>query len=112
MSSACLVLSGDGVQIGHSVAPASVPEVPGDGRPDVAARTGASTASTTQQAIIAATPVAQTVSHFARRTLVRRPSWASSDRMVRDPHSPPQCPPETRAISSRPGSEASMPAAT
>src|SRR6266568_4923026 len=69
-------------------------------------------ARTTQQHTRAATPAAQIVSHLAASTRVRRPCLASSCLMVLDPHSPPQCPPATRAISSRPGTEASMPAAT
>src|SRR5690242_5117659 len=82
------------------------------GRPAPATISGAATTRTSQQHTRAATPAAQIVSHLAASTQVRRPCLASNCLMVLDPHSPPQCPPATSAISSRPGTEASMPAAT
>src|SRR5262249_18789795 len=50
--------------------------------------------------------------HFAASTRPRRPCLLSSCLIVRCPHSPPQCPPATSAMSTSPGTEASMPAAT
>src|SRR5215467_14171768 len=59
-----------------------------------------------------ATPADQIVSHFAASTMPLRPCRLSSCLIVRSPHSPPQWPPATSAISASPGSEASIPAAT
>src|SRR5258706_9099090 len=61
---------------------------------------------------IVATPAAQIVSHFAASTRPRRPCLLSNCLIVRCPPSPPQCPPATSAMSTSPGREASMPAAT
>ncbi len=65
-----------------------------------------------QQPSIVATPADQIVSHFAASTRPRRPCLLSSCLIVRSPHSPPQWPPATRAISMSPGNDASIPAAT